>query len=334
MTRSLLCVSVIALVAGAHPVAAQIAKPGDFPPPATQPGRTPEAPKKKEPFKPAPLPPQPDAELVILTPASEVRFTTDSPDLGARSSESALLREDPRTGACELLVRLPPGFRLRPHWHTANQTHTVLRGAYSMSERNTPLVEMGAGAFNFTPGLLVHEGRVTGGEAALLYVTFDRKRDQKLVEDEGQPPRPLGEGQPEMREKFLIVQPGQVRWKPLAEGLAAEVAVLHENKGSGAGSVMLRTAGPICLPKHWHTAGVAAVVLSGSLDVPRGGGRVTLDTGSYAYLPPKLAHEAWTGPRGVTLLLTTDGAWDVNWVEDPAGAAPAPPPAEPKERKE
>jgi hypothetical protein len=43
--------------------------------------------------------------------------------------------------------------------------------------------------------------------------------------------------------------------------------------------------------------------------------RVTLDAGSFAYMPARMIHEAWTGPDGEAMyFVTVDGAWDINWV--------------------
>ena len=74
------------------PAFAQIAKPPEEIPvrkPQT-PGQEP--PKKEgDPFKPAPVPAQPDAELLVCTPYRSVKFTKDTPELGDKSSESRRL---------------------------------------------------------------------------------------------------------------------------------------------------------------------------------------------------------------------------------------------------
>jgi hypothetical protein len=44
--------------------------------------------------------------------------------------------------------------------------------------------------------------------------------------------------------------------------------------------------------------------------------RVSLDAGSFAYVPAKMIHEAWTGPDGEALYsVTVDGPWDIYWVD-------------------
>src|SRR5690242_8228516 len=40
-----------------------------------------------------------------------------------QGSQIAILRVDPNTQATELLIRLPPRSHVRPHYHSANETH-------------------------------------------------------------------------------------------------------------------------------------------------------------------------------------------------------------------
>ena len=66
-------------------------------------------PKKPPEFKPTPAPkPQPDESRVVCTRFRDVKFTKDKPELGDKSAESAILREDPKTHACDLLTGTRP----------------------------------------------------------------------------------------------------------------------------------------------------------------------------------------------------------------------------------
>ena len=50
------------------------------------------------------------------------------PDLGDASPEIAILHVDPNTEATQLLIRTPKALHVRKHWHSANETHTMISG--------------------------------------------------------------------------------------------------------------------------------------------------------------------------------------------------------------
>jgi len=117
---------------------------------------------------------------------SEMKWARMVPELGNRSSEIAILRVDPGTQATQLMIRVPKNFHVPRHWHTANETHTVISGTFIVEceGRRTALE---AGAFNFMPSKLPHEAWTTPEEGALLFITVDKAWDINWV---GGPPKP------------------------------------------------------------------------------------------------------------------------------------------------
>lgn len=108
------------------------------------------------------------------------------PELGARSPEITILRVDPATQATQLMIRVPKNFRVPPHWHTANETHTVMKGTFIIEcegRRET----LGAGSFNYVPARMVHEAWTKPNEGALLFITVDGAWDINWVNG---PPKP------------------------------------------------------------------------------------------------------------------------------------------------
>src|SRR4051794_30560210 len=59
------------------------------------------------------------------------------PELGDRSPEIAILHVDPSTQATKLMIRVPKDFHVPKHWHTANETHTIVSGTFIMQQRRT-----------------------------------------------------------------------------------------------------------------------------------------------------------------------------------------------------
>lgn len=108
------------------------------------------------------------------------------PELGEKSAEITILHMDPKTGATQLMIRVPKNFHVPKHWHTANETHTVVSGTFVIEcegKRDT----LKAGAFNFVPGKMAHEAWTTPGEGTLVFITVDAPWDINFVNG---PPKP------------------------------------------------------------------------------------------------------------------------------------------------
>ena len=117
----------------------------------------------------------------------EVKWEKLRPELGDKSDEIALLRVDPKTHATQLMIRVRPNSHVPKHWHTANETHTVIRGIFIM-ECDGKRAELGPGSFNYMPSKMTHEAWTKPDEGALLFITLDGTWDINWV-DEHRPTR-------------------------------------------------------------------------------------------------------------------------------------------------
>jgi mannose-6-phosphate isomerase-like protein (cupin superfamily) len=91
------------------------------------------------------------------------------PDLEG-SPEICTLHVDPKTKASKLLIRCPKAMGARKHWHTANETHTVILGQV-IYECDGKRVQLGQGSFNYIPSKMVHEAWSSAG--SLVFITVD-----------------------------------------------------------------------------------------------------------------------------------------------------------------
>ena len=74
------------------------------------------------------------------------------------------------------------------------------------------------------------------------------------------------------------------------------------------------------IPPHFHSVVEHVTVLQGTLNVGMGdsatyAGGVALDAGSFAAMPAKMVHFAWSGPEGVTFQLHSVGPWSITYVK-------------------
>ncbi|MGH6935028.1 MAG: AraC family ligand binding domain-containing protein, partial [Methylocella sp.] len=119
----------------------------------------------------------PDAP--IFKQMSEVEWTKMQPELGDASPEMAILHEDSKTHATQLLARSPKALHIRKHWHSANETHTMIIGSATF-ECGGKKAELSPGGFNYMPARMVHEAWVAAGAVALI--TVDGPWDVNWVE--------------------------------------------------------------------------------------------------------------------------------------------------------
>lgn len=112
--------------------------------------------------------------------SSEMKWQKIFPDLGARSAEITILRVDPTTQATQLMIRVPKSFHVPQHWHTANETHTIMKGTFILQAEGKREA-LGPGSFNFVPRKMVHEAWTKSDEGAVLFITVDGAWDVNWV---------------------------------------------------------------------------------------------------------------------------------------------------------
>jgi quercetin dioxygenase-like cupin family protein len=96
------------------------------------------------------------------------------PELGADSPQIAILRVDEKTKATQLLIRIPKEIHVPMHWHSANETHTVIKGTM-VFEHEGQRHELGPGGFNYLPARMHHQA--WSSDDALVFITVDSAWD-------------------------------------------------------------------------------------------------------------------------------------------------------------
>jgi quercetin dioxygenase-like cupin family protein len=126
---------------------------------------------------PAPTEAGPDKPLFKQLP--EVQWVKMLPELGDASPEMAILHEDAKTHATQLMIRAPKALHVRKHWHSANETNTVIGGTATFA-CDGKKAEFGPGGFNYMPARMVHEAWV--GAGSVTFITADGPWDVNWVE--------------------------------------------------------------------------------------------------------------------------------------------------------
>jgi quercetin dioxygenase-like cupin family protein len=100
------------------------------------------------------------------------------PELGNDSPQISILRVDPQSHATQLLIRVPKAIHVPMHWHSANETHTVIRGNWTF-EHEGNREALGPGGFNYIPAKMHHQAWATND--ALVFITVDSGWDVNWV---------------------------------------------------------------------------------------------------------------------------------------------------------
>jgi mannose-6-phosphate isomerase-like protein (cupin superfamily) len=119
------------------------------------------------------------ADMPEFKNLSDAKWEKMLPDLGDGSPEICILHVDPKTHATNLLIRAPKAIHVRKHWHSANETHTIIQGTVAFA-CDGKRVEQGPGSFNFMPAKMVHEAWLPAG--SLTFITVDGAWDVNWVE--------------------------------------------------------------------------------------------------------------------------------------------------------
>jgi quercetin dioxygenase-like cupin family protein len=109
----------------------------------------------------------------------DYKWTRILPDLGERSPEICFLHVDPKTGAAKLMIHATKAIHIRKHWHSANETHTMIRGTATFG-CDGKRVALGPGSFNYMPAKMVHEAWIPAD--SLTFITVDAPWDVNWVE--------------------------------------------------------------------------------------------------------------------------------------------------------
>ena len=120
------------------------------------------------------------ASAPIFMNYSDIKWNKILPDLGESSPEMCILHVDPKTQATQLIIRSPKAIHIRKHWHTANESHTIISGTVSFACEGGKRMEFGPGSFNYMPAKMVHEAWLPAG--SLTFITVDGAWDINWVE--------------------------------------------------------------------------------------------------------------------------------------------------------
>ena len=95
--------------------------------------------------------------------------------------EISILYTNPTTQATYLVIRGPGNQHIARHWHSSNESITVLKGTFTVAhDGNEDKTVLTPGGFVYMPAKMIHEAW-TGDEGATYFITVDGKWDVTFV---------------------------------------------------------------------------------------------------------------------------------------------------------
>jgi quercetin dioxygenase-like cupin family protein len=126
---------------------------------------------------------------------------------------------------------------------------------------------------------------------------------------------------------MLLADAKTATWQEIPGTGGVKTAQLWENPETRAAVSMVQFPKKWKIAKHYHSAGMHALVIKGQIKTTASDGTVADGKpGTWAYDPAKWIHST-ESKRGATVLMMTDGPFDVVMVDDQGN--PLPPPAAP-----
>jgi quercetin dioxygenase-like cupin family protein len=95
--------------------------------------------------------------------------------------EIVILHVNPVSKVTELIIRAPKNFHVPRHWHSANETLTIISGTFTMKhDGSDEKVALNTGSYSYMPAKMVHEAWA-GDEGATFFITVDGAWDLNWV---------------------------------------------------------------------------------------------------------------------------------------------------------
>jgi quercetin dioxygenase-like cupin family protein len=123
------------------------------------------------------------AAAAMFVNFKDLKWEKTNPEMGDKSPQISILHESPQE--TELFLRGPKDFHVPRHWHSANETITMIHGTFILkhdgSDERVALNQ--PGSFAWMPAKMIHEAWIPPDGDALYFITTDGKFDINWVQD-------------------------------------------------------------------------------------------------------------------------------------------------------
>ncbi len=113
------------------------------------------------------------ARALAISPADPSLSWAGCPPVFAPGCELAVLRGDPAQANADVLLRVPPGYRIAPHSHTSAERMILLSGRLEVKYAGNAASTLNVGDYAYGPPGLAHQALCVSEVPCTLFIAFE-----------------------------------------------------------------------------------------------------------------------------------------------------------------
>jgi quercetin dioxygenase-like cupin family protein len=119
---------------------------------------------------------EPDQAIALTADASALRWEP-CPPLFATGCEIAILQGLPSEANADVFFKVPPSYRIPPHWHTSAERMVLVSGELHVTYHGQATAKLVAGTYAYGPAKAPHKAVCASEVDCVLFIAFESPVD-------------------------------------------------------------------------------------------------------------------------------------------------------------
>ncbi len=128
-------------------------------------------------------PGQGEKPLTISAAAADLKWGPCPPGM-PEGCQIAVLHGDPAKANSDILLKVPAGATIAPHWHSSAERMMLVSGQLAVKYQGSAEANLRPGTYAYGPARLPHRADCRSGEPCTLFIAFEGPVDRHPFEGE------------------------------------------------------------------------------------------------------------------------------------------------------
>ena len=124
-----------------------------------------------------------DKPLVIAATAADLKWVPCPPGM-PEGCQISVLHGDPAKPNSDILLKVPAGAAIEPHWHSSAERMVLVGGQLSVRYQGAAEANLLPGTYAYGPARLPHRADCRSSEPCTLFIAFEGPVDRHSFEGE------------------------------------------------------------------------------------------------------------------------------------------------------